>query len=860
MNKTNKIPEPTLASNYWLQQSGNELLAFEWLRRHYGQSLAGSGEKAVTLNIPRQLSGWVRDFSGEKSVQASVVLLTVFKLLLHKYSGMEDLIIGLTDGQDTLPIRTQCEAGIRFDEFLSTVQGAVAKVHDHSVDRLPEDVKFRVTYAFQDSSQKNGFAKEAGQEEEGDLKLVVRENKTSLALNFTGDPNLCSQEILQRLSESYVVLLSEISKAPGQIVQTYPIITAKEKQKLITEFNNTHFDYPKDKCIHQLFAEKAETNPDKTAVKFENEQLSYRQLYDRCCDLALFLQSLDVKPDSLVGLCLERSVEMMVGIHGTLIAGGAYVPMDPEYPNDRLVHMLEDSQATIVLCQSRLKDKLEPLVKEGTTLIALDENWHEIATRAEELRRQKVALREDVTPHHLAYIIYTSGSTGKPKGVMVEHQALVNRIDWMQRTYPLNEKDVVLQKTPFSFDVSVWEFVWPMIAGAALVFARPGGHRDVLYLENLMNESGVTTLHFVPSMLHTYLDHAQSQCNSVKQIFCSGEALDSKSVKEYKNRFPKARLHNLYGPTEAAIDVTFFDCSQLSTPFVPIGAPISNIQIYILDKHNNPQPLGVPGELHIAGDGLARGYHNRHELTSEKFVPNPFTPGSRMYKSGDLARWMDDGNIEYLGRIDTQVKIRGFRIETGEIETRLHQYPQINNCAVVVQGEGAEKKLIAFYLAKETREGNVVKLPIENLKSFLLQVLPDYMLPAAFVSLVEFPLTPNGKLNRSVLESMNVQMESSNAYVAPRNETEQQLVDIWGRALGIESGKIGVNDSFFELGGHSLLIAPLLSQIRNQFAVDLPLNTFFDVYTVAGLAEVIKAVNHQDAEEFGDIEFEEFTL
>ncbi|ELR72059.1 Long-chain-fatty-acid--CoA ligase [Fulvivirga imtechensis AK7] len=871
MNKTNETLERPFTAmentssrsrgdqdyaNYWSVQSGSDSQVFRWLPDSCGKELDGDSdsdsENIVTIRLTKQLSDWVRGFSGGKSVQPFVLFLAVLKLLLHKYSNREDLMVGITYNADILPVRTQCIEGVQFNRFLAEVQNALVQTRKGTVDPLPPNSHFQVVYTYGDGNNKSS--------EVGDsLTVEVAEEKASFSISFAASANICDKSMLQRLSGNFTMLLTEISKAQDNVVQTYPMVTGQEQQ-LFASFNDTSFDYPRDKCIHQFFIEKTAVNPNQIAVRFENERLTYQQLYDKCCDLALFLQSLNIRPDSLVGLCLERSVEMMVGIHGTLIAGGAYVPMDPDYPNDRLAYMLEDSQASIVLCQGRLIDKLKPLIKEGTTLIALDESWNEIAARAEALRDQKKTIREDVQPNHLAYIIYTSGSTGRPKGVMVEHRALVNRIDWMQRTYLLSEKDVVLQKTPFSFDVSVWEFVWPMMAGATLAFAKPGGHRDVLYLEDLIQESGITTLHFVPSMLHAYLDHSQSRCDSVRQIFCSGEALDNKAVAAYKKRFPRAVLHNLYGPTEAAIDVTFFDCSRLKTPFVPIGAPISNIQIYILDKYNNLQPLGVPGELHIAGDGLARGYHNRHELTSEKFVNNPFSPGKRMYKSGDLARWMEDGNIEYLGRIDTQVKIRGFRIETGEIETILHQHPDINNCAVVVQGEGVEKKLLAFYLAKDTKEGNVVKLAAESLKSFLLQSLPDYMVPAAFVSLEEFPLTPNGKLNRRALESIDVQMESSKAYVAPHNDTEQRLTEIWGETLGIEAKKIGVDDNFFELGGHSLLVAPLLSEIRDQFAVDLPLNTFFDVYTVAGLAEVIKAAEDQDEEELGDIEFEEFTL
>jgi amino acid adenylation domain-containing protein len=859
-------------ASYWEKQLDGELPVFELLPKLQGSVSLSSGVDTITTELSEELSGWVRDFSKTQSSRPSVVFLAVYKLLLHKYSGHDDIIVGITvENSNFLPIRTQCEEAVRFEDLLQRVQNTVTDALDHTDYSFPNKSVFKVAYTYQNSRQKAGFLSTQQLSEieitegiyldgESDLELEVVEHQASFIVNIKYNHDIYSSEIIQRFFYNYSVLLSEVSKSPDRLAQAYAIITEQEKQKLLIDFNNTHFEYPKDKCIHQLFAKKVIKNHNKIAVVFENEQLSYQQLYDKCCDLALFLQSLGVKPDSLVGLCLERSIEMMVGIQGILLSGGAYVPMDPDYPEDRLAYMLEDSKASIVLCQSTLKDKLTSLVSKETKLIALDESWDEIAAGAAELKSQKVALLNEVQPHHLAYVIYTSGSTGKPKGVMVEHQALMNRIDWMQRMYRLNDEDIVLQKTPFSFDVSVWEFVWPLMAGASVVFAKPGGHKEVDYLENLIEQNNVTTLHFVPSMLHTYLEHAQDRCNSVKQIFCSGEALDSKSATEYRTKFPKASLHNLYGPTEAAIDVTFFNCSQLRTSFVPIGAPISNIQIYILDKHNNPQPLGVPGELHIAGDGLARGYHNRTELTNEKFVANPFTPGTRMYKSGDLARWMDDGNIEYLGRIDTQVKIRGFRIETGEIEARLNQHPDINNSCVVVQGHGTEKKLIAFYHAKHTKADTIAKLSTEDLRSHLLQTLPDYMLPSAFVSLENFPVTPNGKLNRGALERMDIHMESSQTYVAPSNETEQQLVNIWAEVLHMKSEKIGIHDNFFELGGHSLLVAQLISKIRNQIGVDLPLNAFFDLYTIADVAEVIKAVNYQGENEFGDSEFEEITL
>lgn len=852
-------PADTSASH----QQHSELSKLKLLPKLHEPRPLNNREITINIELSEKLGNWVRVFSSTMDLEPSVVFLAIYKILLYKYANLDDVTVGVISDihpKGAFSVCSHFEDQIKFNDFLHYINGYITNSAKDANDESSEKTSFQITYIYRRNRQKKALAKNYFQIDENDIELEVIDNQSAFNLNFRCNTDVYSIHTIQRFSESYTLLLSEVNKNPACFVQSYPIITPTEKQQLLVDFNQTQFDYPKDSCIHHLFAEKVMANPDKTAVLFEDKKLSYQQLYNRCYDLALFLQSLGVLPDSIIGLCLERSIEMMIGIQGIFMAGGAYVPMDPDYPDSRLTYMLEDGRPSIVLCQAKLKGRLSLLVSKETMLIALDENWNEIVSHVEALKKHKISLRQEVQAHHLAYVIYTSGSTGVPKGVMVEHRALMNRIDWMQRMYSLGEEDVVLQKTPFSFDVSVWEFVWPIMAGASLVFAKPGGHKEVFYLENLIKQYKVTTLHFVPSMLQAYIAYAQDHCDSVRQLFCSGEALDSKSVFECKNRFPKAHLHNLYGPTEAAIDVTSFDCSSLNTSFVPIGTPISNTQIYIVDQYYNPQPIGVPGELHIAGDGLARGYLNREELTNERFVVNPFHPETRLYKTGDWARWMEDGNIEFLGRMDTQVKIRGFRIEIGEIETQLNQHPGIINSHIAVQGVDSEKKLVAFYQAKETKPGDVVKLPSENLRSHLSQSLPAYMLPTVFVSLETFPTTSNGKLNRRALENMDIQLELNDTYLAPSNETEHQLVQIWAEILNIQPEKISTKDSFFELGGHSLLIAQLITKIRNQLAIDLPLNIFFDQYTITGIAEVIKAANSSGKDQLGNVESDEITI
>ena len=672
-----------------------------------------------------------------------------------------------------------------------------------------------------------------------DLTFAFQESLEGLSGSIDYSTALYKGETIARMAKHFVGLCRAIVARPAARIQELEYVGQEERQRVLVEFNDTRVDYPRDKCIHDFFLEQVEQNGEKVAVVCGKEQLTYQQLYERSRDLAMYLQSVGVKPDSVVGLYMERSVEMMVGILGTVQAGGAYLPLDPGHPDERVAYMLEDSEAGIVLTQNKYKNKVRSLMVEEARIISLDGEWGEVSKRAAGMRREGKQLRREVEPEHAVYVIYTSGSTGKPKGVVVEHRALVNRIHWMQKRYGLEAGEVVLQKTPYSFDVSVWEFFWPMMAGATVVLAEPEGHKDVGYLEEVIEQEQVTTLHFVPSMLHTFLENARGESRSVKRIFSSGEALDRRSVEVYRKRFPEAALHNLYGPTEAAIDVTAYECRQEQESFVPIGTPIANTQIYILDEQQQVQPIGVPGELYIAGEGLARGYLNRKELTAERFVINPFAPGTRMYRTGDRARWLEDGNIEYLGRMDAQVKIRGFRIELGEIEAWLNQHPEIEDSVVVVRGEESNKQLIAFYRARHTQADHIVELGNEELRGHLLRTLPDYMVPAGFVSLAAIPLNANGKVDRRALGRMEVKIGSAEEYVAPRNPWEKQLVEIWAEVLKVAPEKIGVNDNFFELGGHSLLAVQLMAKINNRFSQLLPLGVIFAAPNISALAQLI---------------------
>ncbi|MGU2252635.1 amino acid adenylation domain-containing protein, partial [Pseudomonas aeruginosa] len=534
--------------------------------------------------------------------------------------------------------------------------------------------------------------------------------------------------------------------------------------------------------------------PTAPALAFGEERLDYAELNRRANRLAHALIERGIGADRLVGVAMERSIEMVVALMAILKAGGAYVPVDPEYPEERQAYMLEDSGVQLLLSQSHLKLPLA----QGVQRIDLDQADAWLENHAE--NNPGVELNGE----NLAYVIYTSGSTGKPKGAGNRHSALSNRLCWMQQAYGLGVGDTVLQKTPFSFDVSVWEFFWPLMSGARLVVAAPGDHRDPAKLVELINREGVDTLHFVPSMLQAFLqDEDVASCTSLKRIVCSGEALPADAQQQVFAKLPQAGLYNLYGPTEAAIDVTHWTCVEEGKDAVPIGRPIANLACYILDGNLEPVPVGVLGELYLAGRGLARGYHQRPGLTAERFVASPFVAGERMYRTGDLARYRADGVIEYAGRIDHQVKLRGLRIELGEIEARLLEHPWVREAAVLA----VDGRQLVGYVVLESEGGDWR----EALAAHLATSLPEYMVPAQWLALERMPLSPNGKLDRKALPKIEAE-DGLGEYVAPASEPERQLAAIWADVLGRE--RVGVTDNFFALGGDSIVSIQVVSRAR----------------------------------------------
>ena len=643
---------------------------------------------------------------------------------------------------------------------------------------------------------------------------------------------------------------------------TLHILPNEERQRILDSFNDTKAECPKEALIQELFEQQAERTPEAVAVRYEDQQLTYAQLNARANQLAHRLRAMRdaagaplVKPDALVAISVERSLEMVVGLLGILKSGAAYVPVDPEYPQDRIAYVLQDAGAKVLLTQGHLRDGLPSLEaatsgiassndgisNEAVHVLLLDDESTYADEPEENIGRQETGQ----TSGNLAYVIYTSGSTGLPKGVMNEHRGVVNRLCWMPEGFRIGVEDRVLQKTAFGFDVSVWEFFWTLLNGARLVMARPGGHRDPQYLVRTITEQGITMVDFVPSMLQVFLDGLpQGACTSVRHVFSGGEELSLPLQRLCQQKLPASRLHHMYGPTEAAVDATHWACDATQQQGrVPIGRPIANTRIYILDGQGQPVPVGVSGEIHIAGDGVARGYLNQPELTAERFVRDPFSEevDARMYRTGDLGRWRADGAIEYLGRNDFQVKIRGLRIELGEIEAKISEQPQVREAVVLAREDGAgDRRLVAYVTARAdgSSAGDAGQaLDVEVLREQLKAVLPGYMVPSAFVVLQEMPLTPNGKVDRKALPAPDLSALQTGAYEAPRDELQEFIASVWGRVLGID--RVGINDNFFDAGGNSLSLIRVHDMLETRLKSGLSVVDLFQYPTILSLSEHI---------------------
>ena len=764
--------------------------------------------------------------------------VTVLAIYLQRCTRSEALTLGFStlacrcaiDGMtglfaDTVPLNLDLRAAHTFSAALAIVREQLRQVRQQAtflrdvVPRYPElrginlDRQFPVTVVATDTLDHAPAPTEVPA-----LSFVIPEKGDEFLLLH--QPNRITDDQSERLTEHLCNLLLAAERNPESDVWEIEFLTAGEKE-LLARWNSTETPFQDTLTLIDHFHRQAETSPDTIAVVCGDETLTYRELNARANLLAQRLMAKGVAADCLVGIMAERSLEMVIGLLGILKAGAAYLPLDPDYPRDRLLFMIADAAVAALVVQGRLEERVSTC---RTAVIRIAEATapHPDAVSSPD------PLPRRADPEHLAYVIYTSGTTGQPKGVMTSHRAILNRLLWMQAAYRLTAADAVLQKTPFSFDVSVWEFFWPLMVGARLVMAKPGGHKDSAFLRDLIRAQQITTLHFVPSMLQAFLSAGPAvPLPSVRQVMCSGEALSGELHLRFRQCYPKVALHNLYGPTEAAVDVTAWPCSEepgTATAGVPIGRPISNLSIHILDNHRRETPIGVPGELCIAGVGLARGYLNRPELTAERFFDVTLQGRTRrVYATGDLARWRPDGVLEYLGRLDHQVKIRGFRVELSEIEVNLRQHPLVCEAVVTLHGE-ADLLQLAAYVTLAADQGSTAKnsAPLAEvtatLREWLRSRLPEHMIPASFTVLDKLPLSVNGKVDRKALPAPDRAIRVE--YLPPQTATERRLCELWSQLL--RAAVTSAATDFFASGGHSLLATQLLSRIHENFGVEMP--------------------------------------
>jgi len=774
-----------------------------------------------------------------------MILLAAFNVLLYRYTRQTDLVIGtpVAGRQRTeiegliglfvnsVIIRTEIDDEQSFGTLLEQVKETSldalanqALPFEKLVMELQPDRDasysplFQVMFNLQSREQEQvpfaGLEVSPVIAEPGtakfDLNVLLEDRADGLAAWFEYSTDLFDETTINRMLGHYQRLLEAVVKTPDARIADLPLLDDAERKLVVSDWNQTAVSFPANATLISLFEAQVARKSEAIALSCGDENISYAELNARANQLGAFLRDNGVGPEQLVGVCMDRSIDMVVALYGILKAGGAYVPLDPEYPAQRLTHMVEDAQIELLLSQQHLAAQLPTC---DARVINIDSTADAATIAAQSSDNPTLA----ASANDAAYVIFTSGSTGRPKGVLNEHRGICNRLMWMQTEYRLRKKDRVLQKTPFSFDVSVWEFFWPLITGARLVVAEPGGHRDTAYLANLIQAQQITTLHFVPSMLASFLqDPTAAKCTSLTRVICSGEALPV----DLQNRFfatLDCGLHNLYGPTEAAIDVSYWACDRNANgASVPIGRPVANTQLYIVDAAGQPVPVGVPGELWIGGIQVARGYVNQPALTAERFIADPF-----------------NGVIEFLGRIDFQVKLRGFRIELGEIEAELQRIAGVEQSVVLLREDTpGDQRLAAYILGTEDHCPDS-----EALRQQLAAELPDYMVPAGFVFIDQLPLTPNGKLDRNALPKPDWADANTTEYVAPRTPIEEALVEIWQDLLGLE--QVGINDDFFQLGGHSLLATRLVARIRDTLDKELALKTLFDNPSVAGLAQAL---------------------
>lgn len=846
---------------YWKQRLGNSPPVLELptdRARPARQTYRGTSQ---SLRLPSTLSEALKALSRQEGVTLFMTLLAAFQVLLARYTGQEDILVGSPIANRTraeikgligffvnrLVLRTDLSGNPSFRELLQRVREVCLEAYVHPdlpFERLVEELQperdpshsplFQVFFTLLNFTDDRPALStlilspvEVGSETATfDLTLSIVERADSLTATLNYNTDLFDTPTIARMLGHLQTLLVGAVANPGQSILTLPLLTQAERHQLLVEWNKNQSEYPQE-CIHEVFEAQVDRTPENVAVVFADEQLTYRELNCRANQLAHRLRALGVGPEVLVGISMEYCPELVIGILGILKAGGACVPLDPTYPPERLAFLLADTRVPVLLTQRRLLGKLP---KHSACVVCIDVGAEIFAQESTE------PLVSGVTNENLAFVFYTSGSTGAPKGVMLPHRGRYTRQSSTQPVYQLTPDDQHLLKAPIGFSLLLREVLWPLLAGARLIIAQPGERQDSAYLVKLIADHKIAIIHLVPSQLHMLLEEeGLKTCACLKYIVCTGEPVSAELQERFFARLP-AELSGYYGCTEAPSATVWHYQREDTRRLVTIGRPNTNKQIYLLNSELQPVPVGVPGEVYIGGKGLARGYLNRPGLTAEKFIPNPFRPepGARLYRTGDRARYLSDGTLEFRGRLDQQVKIRGFRVELGEIEAVLSRHPVVRECVVLAREDGPGGKWLVAYVVVSREQG----VTLSGLRSFLRERLPDYMVPAVFVLLDVLPLTPNGKVDRRALPAPEGgRSELERAFVAPCTPVEVELAEIWAEVLGLK--RVGVHDNFFELGGDSLSATRVISRVRDALQVEVSLRGLFEQPTIAELAMLI---------------------
>jgi amino acid adenylation domain-containing protein len=853
--------------DFWRKQLHGKLPVLELPRDRSRPALQSFNGSNVFFNIPGTLAQDLKSLGAREGCTFFITLLAAFQVLLQRYSGAEDIIIGTPvavrnareverlignflnmtalrcdlSGDPTFVDLLQRSRNTTLDAFSNGDLPFESMIEHLRFERDPSrNPIFQVGLQLLSASEPKIGDLEVGgfrfdlKFAQFDLTLHLYEETEGYSGRFEYCSDLFEAQTIRRLSGNFLTLLEEIIRDPGRRISKLPLLTEVERRQLLVEWNDTATDYPAEALLHELFERQAQRTPDAVAIVFEGQCRTYRELDARANQLARRLQEHGVGADTLVALCVERSLEMMVGLLGILKAGGAYVPLDPSYPAERLAFMLEDTQAPVLLTQARL---LSRLPTHRATTLCLDTEWHTL----EHLSTEPPPTL--TRPTHLAYIIYTSGSTGKPKGACITHRGVVNYLSWAIRAYKVAEGTGAPVHSSIAFDLTVTSLLAPLLVGRT-VELLPDDQGVEALAKALLTAAGYSLVKLTPA--HLQLLQLQLPVNEVAErtraFVIGGEQLQAEAVAFWRKHAPQTLLVNEYGPTETVVGCCVYTVTPetLDEGAIPIGRPIGNTQLYILDRHMEPVPIGVTGELYIGGDGVARGYWNQPLLTADRFVPNPFSDAraARLYRTGDLARYLSDGNIEFLGRIDHQVKLRGYRIELGEIEAKIAQHPAVREVVVLAREVApGDKRLVAYVVAEDAATDLV-----ERLRAYLRASLPEYMVPSHIVGLQALPLTTNGKVDREALPSPNAGEGAPRAgIVEPRTATEKLVESAFREVL--DRADFGVFDNFFELGGHSLMAARLMFKLRAVSGLDLPLRNLFESPTVAGLAETMDGLS-----------------